>query len=95
MFRCCCAVYGRLPFRLSRADPPRVNLLHREVRVVSEPLANVVRHTFACLPATRGCSIYKIALWMGDEAATAQKHYAHLIPKDSDIELAMRARRTL
>lgn len=51
---------------------------------------HVMRHTFGSLLASSGCSIFKIAVWMGDEVRTAQKHYAHLLPVDSDIELATR-----
>lgn len=49
---------------------------------------HIMRHTFGSLLASRGCSIYKIAIWMGDEVATTQKHYAKLLPIDPDIELA-------
>ena len=52
-----------------------------------------MRHTFGSLLASRGCSIYKIAIWMGDEVATTQKHYAKLLPIDPDIELASTAQR--
>lgn len=51
--------------------------------------AHVMRHTFGSLLASASCSIYKIAVWMGDEVATAQKHYAHLLPVDPDIELGL------
>jgi len=49
---------------------------------------HIMRHTFGSLLASRGCSIYKIAIWMGDEVATTQKHYAKLLPIDPDIDLA-------
>ncbi len=49
---------------------------------------HIMRHTFGSLLASRGCSIYKIAIWMGDEVATTQKHYAKLLPVDPDIELS-------
>lgn len=52
---------------------------------------HIMRHTFGSLLASRGCSIYKIATWMGDEVATTQKHYAKLLPIDPDIELASTA----
>ncbi len=47
---------------------------------------HVMRHTFASLLASRGVSIYKIAKWLGDGVEVTQKHYAHLLPKDEDIE---------
>jgi integrase len=49
---------------------------------------HVMRHTFASLLASAGVSIYKVALWLGDEVRTTQKHYAKLLPKDDDIEKA-------
>ena len=52
---------------------------------------HIMRHTFGSLLASRGCSIYKIAIWMGDEVATMQKHYAKPLPIDPDIELASTA----
>lgn len=47
---------------------------------------HVMRHTFASLLASRGVSIYKVAKWLGDGVEVTQKHYAHLLPKDDDIE---------
>jgi integrase len=47
---------------------------------------HVMRHTFASLLASRGVSIYKIAKWLGDGVEVTQKHYAHLLPKDEDID---------
>ena len=49
---------------------------------------HVMRHTFASLLASKGVSIYKVALWLGDDVRVVQKHYAKLLPKDDDIELA-------
>jgi integrase/recombinase XerD len=51
---------------------------------------HVMRHTFASLLASKGVSIYKIALWLGDDVRVVQKHYAKLLPKDEDIESAFR-----
>jgi site-specific recombinase XerD len=51
---------------------------------------HVMRHTFASLFASNGVSIYKIALWLGDDVRVVQKHYAKLLPKDEDIESAFR-----
>ena len=47
---------------------------------------HVMRHTFASLLASKGVSLYKIATWLGDTEATTNKHYAHLMPSDPDIE---------
>jgi integrase len=49
---------------------------------------HVMRHTFASLLASRGVSIYKVAKWLGDGVDVVQRHYAHLLPKDDDIERA-------
>lgn len=48
---------------------------------------HIMRHTFASLLASKGCSLFKIAQWLGDTLATAEKHYAHLLPNDPDIEM--------
>jgi integrase len=49
---------------------------------------HIMRHTFASLHAIAGTSIYKIALWLGDDVRTVQKHYAKLSPSDEDINKA-------
>jgi integrase len=49
---------------------------------------HAMRHTFASLLASRSVSIYKIAKWLGDGVEVVQNHYAHLLPKDDDIEMA-------
>jgi site-specific recombinase XerD len=49
---------------------------------------HVARHTFASLLASRNASIYKIAQWLGDDVRVVQKHYAKLLPKEEDIEVA-------
>ncbi|HEY5769378.1 MAG TPA: hypothetical protein VIS71_05975 [Terrimicrobium sp.] len=47
-----------------------------------------MRHTCASLLASPGVSIYKIAKWLGDDVRTVQRHYAKLLPDDSEIERA-------
>ena len=47
---------------------------------------HLMRHTFASLLAIKGVSLFKIATWLGDTLATTEKHYAHLLPTDPDIE---------
>jgi integrase/recombinase XerC len=49
---------------------------------------HIMRHTFASLLASAGVSIFKIATWLGDEVRVVEKHYAKLLPKDSEIERA-------
>lgn len=48
--------------------------------------AHTMRHTFASLLASNGVSIYKIALWLGDDVRVVQNHYAKLLPGDTDID---------
>jgi integrase len=48
----------------------------------------VMRHTFASLLAIAGVSIVKIAEWLGDDVKVVERHYAHLLPQDLDIERA-------
>ena len=50
--------------------------------------SHVMRHTFASLLASEGVSIYKIAVWMGDDVRVVQKHDAKLVPDGGDIEKA-------
>jgi len=47
---------------------------------------HVMRHTFASLLASKGCSLFRFAKWLGDTGATTANHYAHLMPTDPDIE---------
>ena len=49
---------------------------------------HIMRHTFASLLASAGVSIFKIAHWMGDEVRVVEKHYAKLVPNDSEIDRA-------
>lgn len=48
---------------------------------------HIMRHSFTSLLAIKGCSLFKIAQWLGDTLATTEKHYAHLLPTDPDIEM--------
>lgn len=48
--------------------------------------AHTMRRTFASLLVSSGVSIYKISKWLGDEVATVEKAYAHLIAGDADID---------
>ena len=49
---------------------------------------HIMRHTFASLLAIAGVSIFKIAQWLGDDVKVVERHYAHLLPQDADIERA-------
>ncbi|MFZ4775950.1 MAG: tyrosine-type recombinase/integrase [Terrimicrobiaceae bacterium] len=50
--------------------------------------AHVMRKTFASLLVSANVSIFKVAIWLGDDIETTQKNYAYLLPKDDEIELA-------
>ena len=47
---------------------------------------HTMRRTFASLHASAGVSIYKIAVWLGDDVRVVQRHYAQLAPGNADIE---------
>jgi integrase len=49
---------------------------------------HILRHTFASQLPSKGVSILKIAMWLGENEKTAQLHYAKLLPGDTDIEKA-------
>src|SRR5438552_6109440 len=53
---------------------------------------HTMRHTFASLLVSAGESIYKVAVWLGDEVTTVQKHYGHLTPDNHGIEKAFSER---
>lgn len=56
---------------------------------------HTMRHTFASLLVTAGESIYKVAVWMGDDVQTVQDHYGHLAPDLGGIEKAFSDRAQL
>lgn len=49
-----------------------------------------LRRTFASRLVSNGASIYKVAVWLGDDVEVVQAHYGFLSPKDDDIELMSR-----
>ncbi len=97
-FKAFLATYGlRQPFMLY-PERQRYNELYRcnyTLRTVAHlksldlgwVTSHTMRHTFASILASRGCSIYKIARWLGDTIMVTQDHYAKLLPTDSDIDL--------
>ena len=76
--------HGRNIYRWDYERPWRTWLNELGLRWVS---SHVMRHTFASLLLQRGVSVYKVAKWMGDRVDVVQKHYGHLTPQDSDIEV--------
>lgn len=95
--------YGmRAPFML-RPDVPHAKSLYRydfrasfmkymDAQGCEWVTPHTMRHTFASLLVSAGESIYKVAVWLGDEVATVQKHYGHLTPDNHGIEKAFSAR---
>jgi integrase len=53
---------------------------------------HVMRHTFASLLVSAGESIYKVAVWLGDNVSVVQSHYGHLAPDEGGIEKAFSER---
>lgn len=47
-----------------------------------------LRRTFASLLVSKGVSLYKVAVWLGDGIAVVERHYAHLTPADDEINAA-------
>lgn len=72
---------------LYRYDPRRVFRSYIKAQGV-KITPHTMRHTFASLLVTAGESIYKVAVWMGDNVDTVQKHYGHLGPDMGGIEKA-------
>ena len=72
-------------------DGPLQNYVKTKKGADGKPMtwvtAHVMRHTFASLLVQENTSIFKVASWLGDSVKTTQKHYAHLLPGDDDIEL--------
>jgi integrase len=95
--------YGlRAPFML-RPDVPHGKWLYRydfrasfmkymKAQGCEWVTPHIMRHTFASLLVSAGESIYKVAVWLGDEVGTVQKHYGHLTPDNHRIEKAFSER---
>jgi integrase len=84
-------VHPEIPTRrrsVYRWDFGRPFDLYIEAQQVPWVTPHIMRHTFASLLASAGVSIYKIAKWLGDDVRTVQRHYAKLLPNDSEIERA-------
>jgi integrase len=103
-FRCFLADYGmREPYMLKGEIKPGKSLYRYDFRL---PFTNymkaqgcewitphIMRHTFASLLVSAGESIYKVAVWLGDEVGTVQKHYGHLASDNGGIEKAFSMRK--
>jgi integrase len=44
-----------------------------------------MRRSFGSNRASAGISIYKIAIWLGDNIEVVQRSYGHLVPQDAEI----------
>lgn len=74
---------GRGTYRYDFHRPFNSYLVLQQARWVT---AHVMRHTFASLLVQSGVSVFKVAKWLGDGVEVVEKHYAHLMKADSDIE---------
>jgi integrase len=77
-------VHGKSDYRYNFRKPFEDSMASLHMEWVTP---HVMRHTFASLLASQGCSLYKIAKWLGDSEKTTAEHYAHLMPNDPDIEM--------
>jgi len=50
-----------------------------------------MRRSFASNLVIAGVSVFKVAVWLGDGVEVVQKHYAHLLPQDDDINRGVKA----
>lgn len=73
---------------LYRYDPRTKFMAYMRDKKLPWVTPHVMRHTFASLLVSAGESIYKVAVWMGDNVDTVQKHYGHLAPDNGGIEKA-------
>ena len=80
---------GKSLYRYDFRRPFTIYMVEQGCRWVTP---HIMRHTFASLLVSAGVSIYKVAVWMGDEVATVQKHYGHLTRDDHGIEKAFSSR---
>lgn len=54
---------------------------------------DIMCRTFASLLVSADGSLYKVAIWLGDELQPVEKHYAKLSPADTTINKAWAERR--
>ena len=47
-----------------------------------------MRRSFASNLVIAGVSIFKVAVWLGDDVRVVQTHYAHLLADDRDVDRA-------
>jgi integrase len=78
-------VQGKARYRYDFRKPFEEYVRSKELDWVKP---HVMRHTFASLLAIAGVSIFKIAKWLGDDVRVVERHYAHLLPQDPDVERA-------
>jgi len=77
---------------LYRYDFRRPFMLYMKAQGCPWVTPHIMRHTFASLLVSAGESIYKVAVWLGDDVTTVQRHYGHLTPDDHGIEKAFSLR---
>jgi integrase len=75
-----------------RYDFKRPFTEHMKAQGMEWMTIHTMRHTFASLLASNGVSLYKIAVWLGDDPRVVDRRYARLKPNDPDIERAFSGR---
>lgn len=75
--------HGKGTYRYDFHRPYNDYVTRKHLRWVT---AHVMRHTFASLLVQAGVSVFKVARWLGDGVEVVERHYAHLSPKDADID---------
>lgn len=71
-----------------RYDPRKSFMAYTKLQKLKWVTFHTMRHTFASLLVSHDFSIYKVAVWMGDNVDTVQRHYGHLAPDKGGIEKA-------
>jgi integrase len=77
--------YGKNRYRYDFTRPFKEHVTEQGMPWVT---IHTMRHTFASLLVSNGVSLYKIAVWLGDDPRVVDRRYARLKPKDPDIERA-------
>lgn len=77
--------HGKNRYRYDFTRPFRLYMKQQGCEWVTP---HTMRHTFASLLASADHSIFKIAVYLGDEVRVVQKHYAKLLPEAGALDAA-------
>lgn len=83
-------VHGRNRYRYDFTRPFLEHAKDQKLEMIGQTklTPHLMRHTFASLLASKGCSLYKISVWLGDDENVVSSTYARLRPNDPDIEVS-------